>query len=119
MALLLALGLSVLALAVLPGTARPGLLVPAAAIETALVLGAVTGDTVLTLGGAIAATLAAILIHEVVRSVAARIVPGRDAVRVRALERRTLERRIADDERLRRRAERELRRAQGDERAAA
>ncbi|MFN8187060.1 MAG: hypothetical protein U0R69_08270 [Gaiellales bacterium] len=119
MALLLALGLSVLAVAVLPGTARPALLIGGSATETAVVVGTLTGDPVLTFVGAVAAAIVALLLCELFGSAAYRLAPGRERARGRALERRATERSLAAHERLRRHEQRRIRRARDDERIAA
>ena len=115
MAPLLALGLSVLALAVLPGMARPSLLVGAAAIETALVVKATSGDNLLTLAAALLAACVALVLCEATSATFRRAEASQEVARLRAVEQRVLLRRATIEERRRRHERRDARRVGGDQ----
>jgi len=119
MALLLALGLSVLAVAVMPGIPRPPLLVGAAAIETALVVKALSDDNLLTLAGSLLAACLALVVCEAAGAMFRRAGASRELARLRAVEQRVLLRHAAAEERRSRYERREVRRAGGDQRLAA
>jgi hypothetical protein len=119
MAPLLAVGLSLVALAVVPRSGRPAVLVALAAVEAAFAVKALTEDTFLVAAAALVAGLLAIVVREILSTLHLLTAPTPGARRERQRETRADARDWADWDRERRREQRERQRASRQDRLAA
>jgi hypothetical protein len=111
MAPLLAVGLSLVALAAAPRRWRPAVFVALGAAEAALAVRALTGDAFLVGAAALVAGLLAIVVREMLSTFSMLTAPSAEQRRRRELERSAYERGRAAAERERRRQQRDARRA--------
>lgn len=116
---LLALGLALVALAVVPQSGRVVVLVVLAAGEAAFAVHALTADTFLVSAAALVAALLAIVVREMASTFALLAAPSAEARREREREHRSWERERIARERAQRLDERERRRADRQDRLAA
>jgi len=116
---LLALGLSLLVLALVPRPLRPAVLIALVAIEAALAVHAVTPDAFLVAAAAVVAALLAIVVREMLSTFSLLFAPTAEGRREREREWREYDRERSTWEREHRREQRAARRAREHDRLAA